>query len=190
MKNNSIRLNLILVIQINLFYFFFEYFYAHKINSVTLFADSIDFLEDISLNLLIYLSINNKKSKKIILPLVLSFFMLIPAILSLQTIWQQLLFKQTPDAFTLTFVSIGALVANLICALILSSYKKKNSNLIFVAFLSAKNDVIANISMIVAGVITIFHSSIWPDIIVGIIICTINVSSVKKILKFSKNNII
>ena len=186
MKNKSIRQNLILVIQINLFYFFYESFYAHKINSVTLFADSIDFLEDIFINLLIYLSIKSKKSKTFILPFVLSFFMLIPAILSLQTIWQQLLFKQAPDAFALTYVSIGALIANFICALILSNYREKDSNLIFVAFLSAKNDVIANTSMIVAGLITIFHPSIWPDIIVGIIICIINVSSVMKIIKFSK----
>ncbi len=186
MKNNSIRQKLILVIQINLFYFFFESFYAHKINSVVLFADSIDFLEDISINLLIYISINIKKSKIFILPFVLSFLMIIPAMLSLQTIWQQLLFNQNPDAFILTYVSIGALIANFICAIILSAYRKKDSNLIFVAFLSAKNDVIANISMIMAGLLTIFHPSIWPDIIVGIIICTINVSSVTKILKFAK----
>lgn len=170
---------------INLFYFFFESFCAHKINSVTLFADSIDFLEDISINLLILLLINSKK-KILILPFVLSFFMLIPAMLSLQTIWQQLLFKETPNAFILTYVSLGALIVNFICTLVLSSYRKTDSNLIFVAFLSARNDVIANISMIMSGLITIIYPSIWPDIIVGIIIFIINVSSVKKILEFPK----
>ena len=52
----SIRGTLIIVALLNLAYFFIELFAAIKINSVSLFADSIDFLEDTFVNLLIFFS--------------------------------------------------------------------------------------------------------------------------------------
>jgi len=41
------------VVLANFGYFFIEFFYAKQIGSVALFADSVDFLEDASVNLLI-----------------------------------------------------------------------------------------------------------------------------------------
>ena len=52
----SVRRTLIIVALLNLAYFFIELFAAIKINSVSLFADSIDFLEDTFVNLLILFS--------------------------------------------------------------------------------------------------------------------------------------
>jgi len=52
----SFRRTLIIVALLNLAYFFIEFLAAVKINSVSLFADSIDFLEDTFVNLLIFFS--------------------------------------------------------------------------------------------------------------------------------------
>jgi hypothetical protein len=44
------------VATLNLSYFAIEFFFAHRYNSVALFSDSLDFLEDASVNLLIFLA--------------------------------------------------------------------------------------------------------------------------------------
>ncbi|NCV73885.1 MAG: cation transporter, partial [Actinobacteria bacterium] len=54
---NSIR-NVVRVVAIaNLTYFAVEFFFALKIGSVSLFSDSIDFLEDASVNILIFIGL-------------------------------------------------------------------------------------------------------------------------------------
>jgi Co/Zn/Cd efflux system component len=53
---NSIR-NVVRIVAIaNLAYFCVEFFFAIRIGSVSLFADSIDFLEDASVNILIFVA--------------------------------------------------------------------------------------------------------------------------------------
>lgn len=44
------------VAALNLSYFGIEFYFAHRYNSVALFSDSLDFLEDASVNLLIFLA--------------------------------------------------------------------------------------------------------------------------------------
>ena len=54
---NSIR-NVVRVVAItNLTYFIVEFYFALSIGSVSLFADSIDFLEDASVNILIFIGL-------------------------------------------------------------------------------------------------------------------------------------
>jgi hypothetical protein len=43
------------------------------------------------------------------------------------------------------------------------------------AFLSARNDVLANVAIVAAGLVTAYTFSIWPDLIVGLGIAVINV---------------
>ncbi|MGK3888192.1 hypothetical protein ABI011_14845, partial [Enterococcus faecium] len=45
------------------------------------------------------------------------------------------------------------------------------------AFLSARNDVVANVAMIVAGGVTAMWPSIWPDLVVGIGIALLNLGA-------------
>jgi Co/Zn/Cd efflux system component len=53
----SLRRAVLLVALLNLSYFFVEFGAAISIGSVSLFADSIDFLEDTSVNILILLAL-------------------------------------------------------------------------------------------------------------------------------------
>ena len=46
------------VIFLNFFYFIIEFYFAYKIGSASLFADSIDFLEDTAINTIIFFSAN------------------------------------------------------------------------------------------------------------------------------------
>ena len=80
----------------------------------------------------------------------------------------------SPDPVPLTVTGVGALVVNLSCALMLARVRAHAGSLTRAAFLSARNDVAANVAIIAAGVATAFTHSVWPDLIVGLGIVLMN----------------
>jgi Co/Zn/Cd efflux system component len=81
----------------------------------------------------------------------------------------------------LSAAGAGALAVNLCCALLLAAHRKHEGSLAKAAFLSARNDVFANIAILAAGIITMFYVSAWPDLIVGLGIVVMNLSAAKEI---------
>jgi Co/Zn/Cd efflux system component len=64
----------------------------------------------------------------------------------------------------------------------LAHYRTHGGSLTRAAFLSARNDVIANIAIIAAGLVTAFiWASAWPDLIVGLAIAAINADAAKEV---------
>jgi len=192
----SFRKAIFLVAALNLFYFFIEFIAALNIRSVSLLADSIDFIEDASINFLIFFAISLTLTKKAKISILLSLIMLLPGVTALWAVWQQISYQEPPQALELSIVAIGALTINCLCTFILIRFKDFSGSLTRAAFLSARNDVIANIAIIITGIITYFYSSIWPDIIIGILIAYVRIESALEIyskavkeLKLNKKNL-
>ena len=181
----SVRRTLIIVALLNLAYFFIELFAAIKINSVSLFADSIDFLEDTFVNLLILFSFLISSALRPKLSKILVIVILLPGLTALWAAWEQIVRPLPPEAFKLTLVGFGALLTNITCTIILMKFKKNNKSLIKAAFLSARNDVLANFVIITAGIIIMFHASIWPDLIAGLLIFLINSDAAYKVYQIA-----
>ena len=191
----SFKKAVLLVAFLNLLYFFIEFIAALNIRSVSLLADSIDFIEDASINFLIFFAISLTLAKKAKISIILSIIMLLPGLTALWAIWQQVLYQEPPRPLELSLVAFGALVVNCLCTFILIRFKNFSGSLTRGAFLSARNDALANIAIILTGIITFFHPSIWPDIVVGILIAYIRTESALEIfnkamkeLKLSKKN--
>ena len=190
----SFKKAVLLVAVLNLLYFFIEFIAALNIRSVSLLADSIDFIEDASINFLIFFAISLTLAKKAKVSIILSIIMLLPALTALWAIWQQVLYQEPPQPIELSLVAFGALIVNCLCTFILIRFKNFSGSLTRGAFLSARNDALANLAIIFTGIITYYYSSIWPDIIVGIFIAYIRTESALEIynramkeLKLSKN---
>ena len=181
----SVRGTLIIVALLNLTYFFVELFAAIKISSVSLFADSIDFLEDTFVNLLILFSFLISSTLRPKLSKILAIVILLPGLTALWAAWEQLVRPFPPEAFKLTLVGFGALLTNITCTIILMKFRKKNKNLIKAAFLSARSDVLANLVIIGTGGIIIIYPSIWPDLIAGLIIFLINFDAAYKVYQIA-----
>ena len=191
----SFKKAVLLVAVLNLLYFFIEFIAALNIRSVSLLADSIDFIEDASINFLIFFAISLTLAKKAKVSIILSIIMLLPGLTALWAIWQQVLYQEPPRPIELSLVAFGALIVNCLCTFILIRFKNFSGSLTRGAFLSARNDALANIAIILTGIITFFYPSIWPDIIVGIFIAYIRTESALEIfnkamkeLKLSKKN--
>ena len=168
---------------LNLLYFFVEFIVALNIRSVSLLADSIDFIEDASINFLIFFAVSLTTIKKARISILLSIIMLLPGITALWAIWQQIIHQEPPAPVELSTVAFGALIINCLCTLILMKFRNYSGSLTKAAFLSARNDAFANIAIIFTGIITILYPSIWPDILVGLFIAYIRAESALVIYK-------
>ena len=168
---------------LNLLYFFVEFIVALNIRSVSLLADSIDFIEDASINFLIFFAVSLTTVKKARISILLSIIMLLPGITALWAIWQQIIHQEPPAPVELSTVAFGALIINCLCTLILMKFRNYSGSLTKAAFLSARNDALANIAIIFTGIITILYPSIWPDILVGLFIAYIRAESALVIFK-------
>ncbi|MDH3716047.1 MAG: cation transporter, partial [Gammaproteobacteria bacterium] len=146
----SLRTAVAMVAALNLAYFGVEFSVALSIGSVSLFADSIDFLEDTAVNFLIFAAIGWSAYKRSIVGMFLAAILLAPGIATLWMTWAKLGQPIPPDAVSLSLTGTGALVVNALCALILATFRKHTSSLTKAAYLSARNDAVANIAIIVA----------------------------------------
>jgi Co/Zn/Cd efflux system component len=81
----------------------------------------------------------------------------------------------------LTLTGLGALAVNLTCALILARVRHAGGSLSRAAFLSARNDVVANIAIIAAGALTLLWPSAWPDLVVGLGIFVLNLDAAREV---------
>jgi Co/Zn/Cd efflux system component len=173
----SLRYAVAIVAMANLSYFFIEFGVAERIGSVSLFADSVDFLEDTAVNFLIFVALGWSVRKRILVGRFMAALLLVPTAALLWTAWQKFNAPMPPDPALLSLTGAGAMIVNIGCALLLARFRHHNGSLTKAAFLSARNDAIANVAIIAAGVVTVFWSSGWPDLIVGIGIAIMNIDA-------------
>lgn len=187
MSNTGLRNVVRLVAILNLSYFFVEFAVAHSIGSVSLFADSVDFLEDASVNFLILIALGWSLKQRARVGMGLAGILLIPGIAALWTAWQKFNLPAPPAPLPLSLTGAGAFAVNLFCAFILTRYRHHAGSMARAAFLSARNDVLANIAIVTAGLVTFFIRSAWPDLIVGLGIALMNAGAAKEVYEAARD---
>ena len=183
---SSLHRAVAIVAFLNLTYFGVEFSVAVAIGSVSLFADSIDFLEDAAINLLILLALGWSARKRSLVGMVLAVILLAPGIATLWTAWQKFNLPIPPEAVPLSLAALGALAVNLYCAFLLARVRSHGGSLSRAAFLSARNDALANVAIIAAGLVTAVTASPWPDVIVGLSIFLINLDAAREVFATAK----
>ena len=155
-----------IVMAINLVMFVIELRAGLRSNSLSLTGDSLDMLGDA----LVYASslfvIYKSERLQAASAFLKGIIMLASSIAVLVRVIYEFVAWQLPEVSIMGKVGFLALFANLFCLLLLSSHKDDNLNMTSV-WLCSRNDIIANVSVLVAAcLILIFHSPI-PDLIVG-----------------------
>ena len=184
----ALRRVVLIVAVLNLAYFGVEFAVARAIGSVALFADSVDFLEDASVNILIAVALGWSVVARARLGGLLALILLVPGLATLWMAWQKFMEPVAPDPLPLGLAALGALAVNLLCAVLLARFRASGGSLTRAAFLSARNDAFANIAIIVAGLVTAFAwRSGWPDLIVGLAIAALNADAAREVWEAAKN---
>jgi Co/Zn/Cd efflux system component len=182
----KLRKVVIVVAILNLAYFGVEFAVALAIGSVSLFADSVDFLEDASINLLIAVALGWTATGRARLGMALAGVLLVPGLATLWTAWNKFVAPTPPAPLPLTLTGLGALAINLTCAFMLARFRAHRGSLTRAAFLSARNDTIANVTIIVAGLVTAYTHSVWPDLIVGLGIAAMNADAAREVWRAAR----
>ena len=177
----NLRKVVIIVAALNLAYFGVEFAVARAIGSVSLFADSVDFLEDASVNFLIAIALGWSAISRARVGMVLAGILLIPGLATLWTAWEKFMVPLPPAPLPLSLAGAGALVINLSCAFMLVRFRAHSGSLTRAAFLSARNDALANVAIIAAGLVTAYTLSGWPDLIVGLGIGAMNADAAREV---------
>ena len=184
----NLRKTVLLVAFLNLIYFGVEFHFGQVFESVALISDSIDFLEDASVNILIALAITWSIRRRDLVSKFLALLLLWPGIAFIWNAFHQVSTPMTPEGRGMGVVASGALAINLLCAFLIARHRREEGGLVMAAYYSARNDALANILIILAGLLTITSSTIWPDLIVGTIIFILNADAAREILRASKGS--
>lgn len=179
---SGFRRAVLVVALLNLAYFGIELAAALAIGSVSLLADGIDFLEDASVNLLIFFAAAWSARSRARVGMALAFILLVPGLATLWTALAKVLDPVPPQPFALSVTGLGALAVNLACAFMLAAYRHHGASLSRAAFLSARNDAVANVAIVAAGIVTYgVWRSAWPDLIVGLAIAVMNADTAREV---------
>ena len=177
------RTAIAIVAAINFVGFLGESVVALVIGSASLFADAADFLEDTLINVLVLTAVGWSLAGRRKASYALAGLILIPAVAAFVMVAVKLATGEPPEPFTLSVTAVGALAINLVSAVLLFRVRSGGGALMTGAWLAARNDALANVLIIAAGVVTVFWASVWPDVAVGLVIGVINLHAAKEVFE-------
>lgn len=180
---NAFRRAVLLVAVLNLLYFGIEFAVALSIGSVSLLADSIDFLEDAAVNFLIVVAAAWPLTKRAKIGRLLSLLILVPALATAWVAITKIMDPARPSPAPLALAALGALIINVFCAFLLARHRRTQGSLARAAWLSARNDAIANVAIIAAAIASIWIITGWIDIVVGLGIAALNADAARAVWK-------
>jgi Co/Zn/Cd efflux system component len=154
--------------------------------SVVLLADAVDFVEDSAVYILALTVGGQKREVKRRFGLLIAALMAMPGLGALVQVWRQLGAGAVPDGQMIWVVSTLALAVNLSSAAVILAARRgpqPESIGLRAAWLSSRNDAVANIAMIGAGFLVGITQSGWPDIVVGLGIAALHLSGAIAILR-------
>lgn len=178
---HALRRVVLAVAALNGAYFVVEIIAAVSLRSVALFADSVDFLQDAAINLLIAVALGWSLLARARLGRVLALIILVPAVFAAIEAVRKAFAPEAPAAIPLIVIAaIGGLI-NLLCAVLLARHKGAGGSLTGAAWLIARNDVIVNVAIVGMGLLTLAWVSGWPDIVLGVLILLLNATAARTV---------
>jgi Co/Zn/Cd efflux system component len=171
---------------LNFCYFFVEFSVALAAGSVSLLADSVDFLEDTAISLLVFVVLGWPVARRAVMGKVMALLILAPATVAGWKAIEKVSDPVPPHVGPLVLASLGAIVVNGTSVWLLASVRRRGGALIRAAFLSARNDVLVNVAIIVMGVVTIGTDSGWPDLVLGCFIIVLALHAAHEVWEVSE----
>jgi len=180
---------LLIILLINAVMFVVELISGAYSGSQSLLADAIDFFGDaanygISLYVL-NKSIESRAKASMIKGTTMALF----GIWILGSTFYKAFSETLPQAEIMGIVGFLALIANVICAILLYKYRSGDSNRESV-WICSRNDAIGNIAVMIAALGVFASETKWPDLIVAFIMAGLAISGANKIIKKARNEML
>lgn len=185
----TLRRTVIIVAVLNFAFFIVEFVAGRVFDSVALLGDSIDFLEDAAVNILILLALGWSLTARVRVSYFFAGLLLLPGVTFLWVAIDKISEPTVPDSLGMSLVGLGALAVNVSCAVLVARHRTEAGGLVQAAFFSARNDAIANLLIIIAGIVTIFVLSPIPDLLVGLAIFAMNLDAAVTIVRAARREL-
>lgn len=171
---------------INLFMFLVEIALGILSESTALIADSLDMLADATVYGIGLYAVGKSPLVKIKAAHLSGIFQVILGTLVLVDVVRRLIYGSEPESLFMIFVGMAALVANVICLALIAKHKEGEVHM-RASWIFSKNDVIANLGIILGGGLVYLLESRFPDLVIGAVISAIVVRGGIHIIKDARN---
>lgn len=175
-----------IVLILNLSFFLVEFIGGFLSKSMGLLADSLDMLADAFVYGMSLMVVGKSRIKKKLVAKFSGYIQISLALLGLLELLRRFfLTNENPDYKTMIILSILALITNGICLKLLSRGNNEEEHM-KASLIFTSNDIIINAGVIVAGLMVLWLSSPFPDLIIGLLVFIIVLRGGFRILKLSK----
>lgn len=179
---------LIILLIINALMFIIELMLGWIAQSTGLIADSLDMLADATVYGLSLYAVGKGIKKQAKAARVSGYLQVILGLGVLFEVVRRMALGSEPQSLLIIGVGVAALLANLACLMLISKHKDGGVHM-RASWIFSTNDVIANLGVIIAGVLVIVTSSRFPDLIIGTVISVVVIRGGVKILKDAKETV-
>lgn len=185
-KNHKQIKVLLALIGINVFMFLIEISLGILSESTALIADSLDMLADASVYGIGLYAVGRSPLIKINAAHISGVIQIILGVTVSLDVIRRLIWGSNPESDIMMAIGIMALFANLICLLLISKYRHDDVHM-RASWIFSKNDVIANVGIIISGGLVYLLGSRLPDLIIGMIISIIVIHGGLQIINDARN---
>lgn len=185
-KNRGESKVLKILLSINAFMFIAEITLGILSESTALIADSLDMLADATVYGIALYAVGRSPLVKIKAAHLSGVFQVLLGVLVSADVIRRLIYGSDPESFLMISVGMVALVANVICLILISKHKEGEVHM-RASWIFSKNDVIANLGIIISGGFVYLLDSRFPDLIIGMIISIIVIRGGIHIIKDAYN---
>jgi Co/Zn/Cd efflux system component len=140
--------------------------------STALIADSLDMLADATVYGIGLYAVGRPLPAKIRAAHLSGIFQILLGAVVLLDVMRRFVLGSEPASLLMMTVGLAALVANVICLKLISRYREGEVHM-RASWIFSKNDVIANLGIIVGGVLVYLLESRYPDLVIGLLISLI-----------------
>lgn len=160
---------LVILLMINATMFIAEFVAGVYAESTGLIADSLDMLADAMVYGTSLYAVGKAAHAKIHAALLSGYFQIVLALGVITEITRRAIWGNVPEPIWMIAVSMLALFANMVCLLLISKYRNGEVHM-RASWIFSKNDVIANMGVILGGILVYAFHSRLPDLVIGAII--------------------
>lgn len=170
------------VLAINAVMFLIEFYYGWKASSNALLADSLDMLGDtLVYGFSLYVLDQSFKMKNRAAQLKGGMMLTLGLVVLSQAVYK-LITGKIPHAETMGVIAALAILGNVMSLILLYKHRTQDINMKS-TWICSRNDIISNVGIILAAGMVKVLDSMWPDVIAGLIISALFISSAVGVLR-------
>tara|TARA_R100000030_G_C3251680_1_gene123171 strand:- start:259 stop:948 length:690 start_codon:yes stop_codon:yes gene_type:complete len=170
-----------LLLLVNAIMFVVEFVAGWWAQSTGLLADSLDMFADAAVYGVALYAVGHSAKTKVRAAHFAGWLQLFLALIALSEVGRRFIFGSEPESVLMIGFGLLALVANTTCLTLIARSKDSGAHM-KASWIFSANDVIANLGVVLGGVLVGWTGSRYPDLIIGLIVGVIVLNGARRIL--------